>query len=644
LVPSEPFGNDGGASTKPPRKSVGERSRLIRCGACRLDPPANGGRYRNELSRQLPWPTKLSKTSGPCRFEGRRGLCHPQPMNFDEAAAVVTALDAPFVIDEITVRGATTRIFRNCPPTLRDVYTPNREREGVFLVYEEERWTFVESMVAIDALASVLVTEFGIVKGDRVAIGMRNYPEWVLSFAAITSIGAISVSLNAWWTTEEMDYALGDCGAKVLIADRERVERAAGSCARLNIATLAVRLGEANPVTEGRLVRWENVVPQAIAAGATMPEVAIDPDDDATILYTSGTTGFPKGAVSTHRAVTQALMAFGCRSAIDGVRKAANEDPLVPVAPPADPTSFILIVPLFHVTGCVPVMLSCFFAGLKLVIMYKWEPERALQLIERERVTNFVGVPTQSWDLLETPNFAKYDTSSLLAVGGGGAPAPPELVKRVANSFKSGRPQIGYGMTETNAYGPANSGQDYIDKPSSTGKAVPVIRVEVRNDAGAALGPNEIGEIWFNGPNLIRGYWNKPEATAETIVDGWLRSGDLGKTDDDGFIYVVDRAKDMVIRAGENVYCAEVEAAIYEHPSVMEAAVFGVPHERLGEEVGVAVYCKEGHSITVEEVQAITREKLANFKVPSKVWIVSEPLPRNPAGKFLKRELRDTLA
>jgi long-chain acyl-CoA synthetase len=560
-------------------------------------------------------------------------------MNFDEAAAVVTAADAPFVIDEITVRGAATRVFRNCPPTLREVYAPNREREGVFLVYEEERWTFRDSMAAIDALASVLVNEFGIAKGDRVAIGMRNYPEWVLSFAAITSIGAISVSLNAWWTTEEMDYALGDCGAKVLIADRERVERAAVSCARLGIATLAVRLGEANPVTEGRLVRWENVVPQAIAAGATMPTVTIDPDDDATILYTSGTTGFPKGAVSTHRAVTQALMAFGCRSAIDGVRKAANADRSVPVLPPVDPTSFILIVPLFHVTGCVPVMLS-----LKLVIMYKWEPERALQLIERERVTNFVGVPTQSWDLLETPNFAKYDTSSLMAVGGGGAPAPPELVKRVANSFKSGRPQIGYGMTETNAYGPANSGQDYIDKPSSTGKAVPVIRVEVRNDAGKALGPNEIGEIWFNGPNLIRGYWNKPEATAETIVDGWLRSGDLGKTDDDGYIYVVDRAKDMVIRAGENVYCAEVEAAIYEHPSVMEAAVFGVPHERLGEEVGVAVYCKEGHSITVEEVQAITREKLANFKVPSKVWIVSEPLPRNPAGKFLKRELRDTLS
>jgi long-chain acyl-CoA synthetase len=570
-------------------------------------------------------------------------MCKPQHMNFDEAAAVVTAPDAPFVIDEITVRGAPTRVFRNCPPTLREVYAPNRSREGVFLVYEEERWTFGESMAAIDALASVLVDEFGVAKGDRVAIGMRNYPEWVLSFAAITSIGAISVSLNAWWTTEEMDYALGDCGAKVLIADRERVERAAASCARLEIATLAVRLGEANPATEGRLVRWEDVVPQAIAAGATMPEVAIDPDDDATILYTSGTTGFPKGAVSTHRAVTQALMAFGCRSAIDGVRKAANADPSVPIAAPADPTSFILIVPLFHVTGCVPVMLSCFFAGLKLVIMYKWEPERALQLIERERVTNFVGVPTQSWDLLETPNFAKYDTSSLMAVGGGGAPAPPELVKRVANSFTSGRPQIGYGMTETNAYGPANSGQDYIDKPSSTGKAVPVIRVEVRNDAGVALGPNQIGEIWFNGPNLIRGYWNKPEATAETIVDGWLRSGDLGKTDDEGFVYVVDRAKDMVIRAGENVYCAEVEAAIYEHPSVMEAAVFGVPHERLGEEVGVAVYCKEGHTITVEEVQAVTREKLANFKVPSKVWIVAEPLPRNPAGKFLKRELRETL-
>jgi long-chain acyl-CoA synthetase len=560
-------------------------------------------------------------------------------MKFAEAAAIVTAPDGPFAIDEVEIRGQKTKAFRNCPPTLREVYGLNRNREGTFLVYEEERLSFANVMAQIDALGSVLVNHFEVKKGDRVAIGMRNFPEWVISFAAITSVGAISVSLNAWWTADELDYALNDCGAKVLIADRERIERATPICERVGIAMLGVRLGSAGEAAT--VQRWEHLIPQAVAAGASLPHVDMHPDDDATILYTSGTTGFPKGAVSTHRAVTQSLMAFGCRSAIDATRKAAAEAVAPEVAPL--PPSFILIVPLFHVTGCVPVMLSCFLAGLKLVIMYKWEPERALQLIEREQVTNFVGVPTQAWDLLECPNFAKYDTSSLVAVGGGGAPAPPELVKRVASSFRSGRPTIGYGMTETNAYGPGNNGADYLEHPTSTGRTVPTVQVEVRNDAGEAVPTNEIGEIWFYGPHLIRGYWNKPEATEETIVDGWLRSGDLGRVDEEGFVYVVDRAKDMVLRAGENVYCAEVEAAIYEHPAVHEAAVFGVPHERLGEEVGVALHLKEGSSIDDDELRTFLAAKLAGFKVPSRVWVLPDPLPRNPAGKFLKRELRDQL-
>jgi long-chain acyl-CoA synthetase len=302
---------------------------------------------------------------------------------------------------------------------------------------------------------------------------------------------------------------------------------------------------------------------------------------------------------------------------------------------------FILIVPLFHVTGCVPVMLSCFAGGLRLVIMYKWDPNRALQLIERERVTNFVGVPTQSWDLLECSDFGKYDTSSLTNIGGGGAPAPPELVKRVESSFR-GRPQIGYGMTETNAYGPGNLGDDYVTHPTSTGRYVPILELEVRDPEGVAVPTGALGEIWFKGPHLIRGYWNRPDATAETIVDGWLRSGDLGRVDEDGFVYVVDRVKDMVLRAGENVYCAEVEAAIYEHPAVYEAAVFGVPHERLGEEVATVVMLRPGASLTADELTAFLRARIASFKVPTRVAFTDEQLPRNPAGKMLKRELRST--
>ena len=319
-------------------------------------------------------------------------------------------------------------MFRNCPPSLRELFATARDRgDDTFLVYEDERWSFADTMAAVDALGATLVDRYGVTKGDRVAIGMRNYPEWVVSFAAITSIGAVSVSLNAWWTEDELDFALEDCGSTVLIADAERVARAAAACRRLGIRTIAVR----TPVDAGG--RRRPLGGRRRARHRAARRRRSHPDDDATILYTSGTTGRPKGAVSTHRAILQALLGFGCRTALDRLRRPEE-------APTGGPPVFILIVPLFHVTGCVPVMLSCFASGLKLVIMYKWDPERALELIERERVTNFVGVPTQSWDLLESPRFADFDTSSLASVGGGGAPAPPELVKRVANSFAKGRP------------------------------------------------------------------------------------------------------------------------------------------------------------------------------------------------------------
>jgi long-chain acyl-CoA synthetase len=416
----------------------------------------------------------------------------------------------------------------------------------------------------------------------------------------------------------------------VVIADAERVARIAPLLPALTLDVLAVRAGGELPAGVGR---WEDTV----VRGAPLPEVEVLPDMDATILYTSGTTGHPKGAVSTHRAVLSALLAFACRAALNAV---VGEGP--PKSHPW-PTSFVLVVPLFHVTGCVPVMLSCFAAGCKLVMMHKWDPARALELIERERVTNFVGVPTQSWDLLECPDFARRDTASLVSVGGGGAPAPPELVRRVDRSFRVARPNIGYGMTETNAYGPGNVGNDYLRKPTSCGRVVPIVELRVTDECGRVLGPNEVGEIWFRGPNLIRGYWGKPEATAETIVDGWLRSGDIGRIDEEGFVYVQDRAKDMVLRAGENVYCAEVEAAIYEHPAVYEAAVFGLPHERLGEEVAVAIVLKAGASLEPEALRSFLAQHLAPFKIPTRIELRTGALPRNPAGKILKRSLRDEI-
>ena len=551
-------------------------------------------------------------------------------MTFLEANTAVTGPGQIFELIDGEVRGVKMKVFKNAPAHLGQVFAGSRGHgDKTFLVYEDEIITFAQAADRIDALASLLVNTYGVKKGDRVAVAMRNFPEWVMSFAAIISVGAINVSMNSWWTEDEMDFALEDSGATVLICDQPRFDIGAASCVKKNIRVLVVRAEK--PLPTG-VDKWEDVLP----LGDAHPGADISPDDDATILYTSGTTGRPKGAVSTHRAIISSIMAFSARNTIFQMSGTKLKD----VDGPEIPTSFILIVPLFHVTGCVPVMLSCFVAGLKLAIMYKWDPEKALEMIEREQITNFVGVPTQSWDLVNSPAFEKYDTSSLRAVGGGGAPSPTSLVGKVNDKVKNGNPQLGYGMTETNAFGPAITGSDYLSHPTSTGRASWPMVVEVRDENLKPVPTGQSGEIWFFGPMLIRGYWNRPDATAETIVDGWLRSGDLGRLDADGYVYVEDRVKDMILRAGENVYGAEVESAIYEHPAIHEAAVFGVPHERLGEEVGVAILPNDGMTLTPEELWAFLDAKIAKFKIPTQVVIMTEPLPRNAAGKFLKRELQ----
>ena len=549
--------------------------------------------------------------------------------SLSEAIAIVSAPGMPFETAPVTVGGVTTRQFVNAPATVRGFFDLARGVESTFLVYEDEEWSFAEVMREADAVGNALVTRYGVRPGDRVGIAMRNLPEWVVSFAAILSVGAVSVSLNAWWTQEELAYAIGDAGLTVLIADAERTARAGEPARRAGVPIVAVRLDDDTTLAPG-VSRWRDVV----VRGAAMPDVTIGPDDDATILYTSGTTGRPKGAVSTHRAITQTIMAFAAGPAIIDARREPGEagSGLAPC--------FILVVPLFHVTGCIPVMMSCFSWHFKLVMMHHWEPERALELIERHRVTSFVGVPTQSWDLLESPGFAHYDTSSLSSVGGGGAPAPPTLVERVDRAFVTGRPSLGYGMTETNAYGPGNFGDDYVSHPTSTGCTPTIVMdVEIRDDAGRPVPVGRGGEIWVSSPTLIRGYWNQPEATAATLVDGWLRTGDLGRLDAEGFLYIEDRAKDMIIRGGENVYSAEVEAAVYEHPAVYEAAVFGLADERLGEEVACVVMLKPGEQLDVDRLREHLRARLAAFKVPTRIVLTREPLPRNPAGKMLKRQM-----
>jgi long-chain acyl-CoA synthetase len=556
-------------------------------------------------------------------------------MTFQEACAAVCAPGSMFEIQETEVLGQTSKVFAGTPPNIRALFELAALRTDEFIIFEDERWTMPRVLEMAGQIGHLLVSDLGVVKGDRVAIAMRNYPEWIAAFAAITSVGAVVVPMNAWWVTDELVFAIEDSGSKVVIADAERLQRIQDAApGAINAKIVVAR-------ATGELPAGVLDLDEALTAGATMPDADIDPDDDMTILYTSGTTGRPKGAVSTHRAVLSALLAFAARAAVSGLRE--PEDPATVEEGGAPQTAFMLCVPLFHVTGLVPVMLGSFVSGAKLVMTFKWEPNRALELIEQERVTNFVGVPTMSWDLLEAETFAERDTSSLRSVGGGGAPMPPELVKRIDENFQRGRPGLGYGMTETNAYGPQNAGDDFVNNPKSTGRAVPIMDVKVTDPEGNDLAVGETGEIWFRSPSLIRGYWNRPEATAETIVDGWLRSGDIGHLDDQGFVYVSDRAKDMILRGGENIYCAEVEATIYEHPAVYEAAVYGIPDERLGEELACHVMVKEGETLDAGELQKFVGERLAKFKVPSVITIVNESLPRNASGKILKRDLRDAL-
>ncbi len=549
--------------------------------------------------------------------------------SFSDAIAAISAPGKPYEIVEVERNGVVNREFKNAPATLRDFFDLARGIESTFLVYEDEEWTFARVMDEVDALSHALVHYYGITKGDRVAIAMRNYPEWVVAFAAITSLGAISVSLNAWWTEEELDFAIGDSVPTLLIGDSERILRSTRPCQRVGARLLGVRL-DARETYADAVEHWDEVV----ARGASMPVADLDPNTEATILYTSGTTGIAKGAVSTHGAIIQSVMAFASGVEIETARLEVSE-----IGSGPSPC-FILIVPLFHVTGCIPVMLSCFCWHFKLVMMYKWDPDRALELIERHRVTTFAGVPTQSWDLMESPNFAKYDTSSLSAVGGGGAPAPPTLVSRVERSFKQGRPNLYYGMTETNAYGPGNFGRDYLSHPTSTGRVPTIVMdVAIRDETGRDVAIGQSGEIWLKSPTLITGYWRQPEATAESIVEGWLRTGDLGHISEEGFLYIEDRVKDMILRGGENIYSAQVESAIYEHPAVYEAAVFGLANERLGEEVAAVVMVRDATALTSDELRDFLVPRLAAYMIPSRVAFTHQPLPRNAAGKLLKREM-----
>jgi long-chain acyl-CoA synthetase len=551
----------------------------------------------------------------------------------------------PFEVGETEICGLATRVWKNCPPTLRSILELSKGfGEATFLVYEDERMTFTEHFAEAAAFTHVLADRYGVVAGDRVAIVMRNYPEWVVSFWAAAALGAVIVPLNAWWTGAELAYGLEDSGSKVAVVDAERLGRILPHLVGLRASGLenvvVVRPEDARDAVEvpTSVQRYtELMAGSGSATDPQLPSADIDTDDNATIFYTSGTTGKPKGALGTQRNICTNLLSLGFIAA-RGQMMAA--DAHGPSEPSGTQNSYLLSVPLFHATGCHSILVANTASGGKLVMMRRWNPERALELIERERITIFGGVPTMAWQVLNSPDFATRDTSSVRSVAYGGAPAPPEIVKRIKQQFPGGSASNGYGLTETSSVTSMNTGDDYVRKPTSCGPPVPVCDVRVVDAHGEDVPTGEPGELWIKGPNIVKGYWNKPEATAASFSDGWLHTGDVARLDDEGFIFIVDRAKDMVIRGGENVYSAEVEAALFEHPAVADAAVIGVPHEVLGEEVGAVVVLRPGAEATADELRAHVAERIASFKVPAHIWFNADPLPRNPAGKVLKRELR----
>ena len=554
---------------------------------------------------------------------------------YKEVWEELTGINGPFSVGEIEVRGSPMRVYDKAPNNLADLWNPTKEfGSSEYLVFGDERWTYENAHKEVFSISSWLKTQ-GVAKGDRVAIAMRNYPEWILIYWACVSSGIVAVGMNAWWVPDEMEYGLSDSKPKVLFADSERLERFFDINSDFGaMKVVGVRTKEAQPnVIDYQDVKETLGVP---------PAVDIKPDDDVCIFYTSGTTGYPKGAQLTHRGCVHNIMNLTfagqvsliatCR--IQGVPEPNPEDTPAPNA--------LLTTPMFHVTAnnCVAHMTT--IAGGKLVHMYRWEAIEALKLIEREKITSMSGVPVMSRELLNHPDFERYDTSSLLNLGGGGAQLQPDLVEKI-DSSGGARPSTGYGMTETSGIITSIAGIFFLDKPESCGPAMPVFETKIVNADGVEQPIGHDGELWVRGAPVIKGYINRPDATSEAITDGWLHTGDVARCDEDGFIFIVDRVKDMVLRGGENVYCSEVETALHKISEISECSVFGVPDDRLGEEVGAIIYLVPESAKTVSEIREFCFAHMAKHKVPKYIWFSDSPLPRNANGKFLKRELRESL-
>ncbi len=561
-----------------------------------------------------------------------------------EANAALTAPGQLYETEQRIIAGHLNTVWKNAPPTLLDVFTSaSAFADRLFLVYEDQRVTYRQFARAAHALADAL-TDDGVRVGDRVAVLMSNRPQWPVAFYGALLAGAIVVPLNAWWTAQELEYVLSDCDAQVVIADRERLARFEHSSGigvrRVYVTQDSTELGHCD-YADSAVVTLEAVIGDCSAwdalPDASSPDLRPDPDTNATIFYTSGTTGKPKGAIGTHRNAVTVAFASGFGLA----RAALRRGEPIPLPDPNAPVKCTLLsVPLFHVTGSLVLLNTTMLAGDRIVLTPRWDPLAALGLIERERCTSIGGVPTIAWQILHHRDRAQFDLSSIETVNYGGAPAAAALAHRITEIWPNAAPAQGWGMTETSGTFTTHGGQDYLAHPDSCGLALPTGAMIIVDDNGKSLGPNQVGELWVRGANVVAGYWNNPAATADAFTDGWLHTGDLARVSPEGYLTIVDRKKDMLIRGGENIYTAEIEAALYEHPAVVDAAVIGLAHPTLGEEPAAVIHLAPDADISDAELHAHLAQRLARYKLPVAIARHPETLPRNPNGKILKHALR----
>ena len=554
-------------------------------------------------------------------------------LSLREAHDRLTAPGAAFETAEAVVRGVPLLVWKHVPTTAAEAFARARKHGGrEFLIYQDERVTY-DGFARASLGIAALLAERGLRKGDRVALVMRNLPEWPAVFMGALLAGAIVVPLNAWWSGTELAYGILDSGARFVFADAERLARLKDLPPAQIFVTRAANPPPGVTVLEdliGTPSHWRDL-PQR-----PMPDIALSPEDDATIFYTSGTTGAPKGVLGTHRSLTTNIFAMPFSHARNLLRRGSDHAPRRMRSTPEGGQRITLIaVPFFHVIGSLSILLPNMTAGGKLVLMRKFDAEEALSLIAHEKVTVTGGVPTVPLSLLEHLN--GQDVSSLELVTFGGAPSPVTLPHRIADRLGA-MPGQGWGMTETSATCTTHSGEDYLGRPASCGPALAVSRLRIMKD-GVEQPPGSAGELWAFGPNIVKGYWNRPEATAETFRDGWVKTGDLAMLDAEGFCTILDREQDMLIRGGENIYCAEVESVLVQHPAVADAALIGLPHPLLGEIPAALVQMRPGETVSEKALQDFAAERLAAFKVPAQVRLSHQALPRNETGKLVKSGL-----